>query len=295
MFRWPVTVPAFVRFGGSGNGGTVAPPCLETRDVSVGGRHVKLGVADGDGPTVLFVHGWGLTHHSYAPPVRALAGAGFRVLAPDLPGFGGTSDLAAGKISYSGFAGFLDELLGELVSDESVHVVGHSFGGGVATQFTHDFPERVRSLVLVDAVSGATWTRSATQSQLLAARPLWDWAYHLLQELPRGGAPRAVPGILGEVVGNLVKHPASLGLTAHLIRRSDLRPELTMLQERRVPVTVVWGANDQVVPRAAYEDLCEALGVEGQTVEGSHSWPMSSPARFADVVGGALRPQPLSA
>jgi pimeloyl-ACP methyl ester carboxylesterase len=295
MFRWPVTVPAFVRFGGSGRGGAVAPPCLETRPVSVGGKQVAMGVADGGGPTVLFLHGWGLSHHSYAPPVRALAGAGFQVLAPDLPGFGGTADLAAGKISYGGFAGFLSELLGEVEGDEPVHVVGHSFGGGVAAQFAHDFPERVRSLVLVDAVSGATWTRSATQAQLLASRPLWDWAYHLMLELPMGAAPRSVPGILGEVVVNLVKHPASLGLTAHLIRRSDLRNELTMLCERRVPVTVVWGSGDQVVPRAAFEDLCEALGVAGQTVPGTHSWPISAPGRFAEVVGGALRGEPLPA
>jgi pimeloyl-ACP methyl ester carboxylesterase len=295
MFRWPVTVPAFVRFGGSGNGGAVAPPSLLSRPVSVGERRVALGVADGGGPTVLFLHGWGLTHHSYARPIRALAGAGFRVLAPDLPGFGGTADLAAGKISYGGFAGFLDELVGELEGEEPVHVVGHSFGGGVATQFSHDFPGRVRSLVLVDAVSGATWTRSTTQAQLLASRPLWDWAYHLMLELPVGGAPRAVPGILGEVVGNLMKHPASLGLTAHLIRRSDLRYELAVLQERHVPVTVVWGTGDQVVPRAAYEDLCEALGVAGQAVPGTHSWPLSSPARFADIVGDALRREPLTA
>ena len=295
MFRWPVTVPAFVRFGGSGRGGTAAPPRIETRQVTVGGKRVALGVADGEGPTVLFLHGWGLTHHSYSAPVRALAGAGFRVLAPDLPGFGGTADLAAGQISYCGFAAFLAELLAELEGEDPVHVVGHSFGGGVSTQFAHDFPHRVRSVVLVDAVSGATWTRSATQAQLLASRPLWDWAYHLLLELPTGGAPRAVPGILGEVATNLVRHPASLGLTAHLIRRSDLRQELLMLQERRVPVTVVWGSGDQVVPKAAYEDLCQALGVTGEEVPGTHSWPMSSPSRFAEVVGTALRRETLTA
>ena len=291
MFRWPIAVPAFVRIGGSGKGAgttSTAPPRLECRDLSLAERQVKIAVADGGGPTVLFLHGWGLTHHSYAAPVRALAAAGHRVLAPDLPGFGGTADLTAGHVSYSGYAAFLDQLLAEMAEPGPVHVVGHSFGGGVAVQFAHDYPARVSAVVLVNAVSGATWSRSGSEARMLANRPLWDWAYHLALELPVTGAPLSVPGILGEVATNLVRHPASLGLVAHLIRRSDLRSELSDLRERGLRVAVVWGENDHVVPRAAYEDLCDALGVTGETVPGTHSWPLSSPERFAEIVGRGL-------
>jgi pimeloyl-ACP methyl ester carboxylesterase len=289
MFRWPVTVPAFVRFGGAGAGPVVAtPPRIEHVGVKLDDRTAGVGIADGGGPNVLFLHGWGLTHHSYASPIRALAATGYRVIAPDLPGFGRTDDLPAGGVSFSGFAAFVDGLLDAMEIDEPVHVVGHSFGGGVATQFTHDFPGRVRSLVLVDAVSGATWTRSGSDARLLATRPLWDWAFHLLLELPMATNPRAVPSLLGEVATNLVRHPASLGLVAHLIRRSDLRAELAALHERGTAVSVVWGSGDKVVPRAAYDDLCEALGSVGETVPGTHSWLLSSPDRFAASVHTAI-------
>lgn len=285
MFRWPVPVPAFARFGGSG--GRSAPP-LQDRTVRVGSRTAAYGVADGGGQPLLFLHGWGLTHRSYAAPVRALADAGFRVIAPDLPGFGGTGDLPAGGISFAGYAAFVDALLAEIEPEARLHVVGHSFGGGVTVQFCHDFPARVRSVVLVDAVSGATWTRSGADCRTLASRPLWDWAYHLMMELPVAGAPGAVAGLVGEVARNLVRHPASLGLVAHLIRRSDLRAELAALHERGTPVTVIWGEDDRVVPRAAYEDLCEALGAAGETVAGTHSWPLGAPGRFAEAVRAAI-------
>jgi pimeloyl-ACP methyl ester carboxylesterase len=261
---------------------------LQTRPVDLGGRRATVGVADGDGPTVLFLHGWGLSHRSYEGPIRALAAAGHRVVAPDLPGFGGTVDLPARGLSFRAFAAFVEDLVAEIEGDGAVHVVGHSFGGGVATQLAHDFPRRVRSLVLVDAVSGATWTRSGAQSRMLASRPLWDWALHLALELPLGGAPRAVPGLLGEVAGNLVRHPTNLGLVAHLIRRSDLRMELAALHARGTPVTVLWAAGDRVVPQAAYQDLCEVLGADGETVPGTHSWLMAAPGRFATSVGAAI-------
>jgi pimeloyl-ACP methyl ester carboxylesterase len=247
-----------------------------------------VAIADGGGPTVLFLHGWGLTHRSYTAPIRTLAAAGFRVLAPDLPGFGGTAELPVEGLSFRGFAAFLDQLLERIEGDQPVHVVGHSFGGGVSTQLAYDFPDRVRSVVLIDAVSGATWIRSGTGARPLASRPLWDWAWHLMLELPVTGAPRAVPGLLGEVTVNLVRHPANIGLVANLIRRSDLRAELAEVYGRGTPVRVVWASGDRVVPRAAFEDLCEAACCQGEVVEGSHSWLLAQPERFASLVASTI-------
>jgi len=69
-----------------------AKPLVSERSCRVGGR--RLGYADvlpaGGGPaaTVVLLHGWGLTHGSYRRAAQELAGHGFRVLVPDLPGFG---------------------------------------------------------------------------------------------------------------------------------------------------------------------------------------------------------------
>ena len=54
---------------------------------------------------------------------------------------------------------WLDDFLRAVGVEEKVVVVGHSFGGGVAMRFAHDYPERVRSLVLVNSIGGSAWKR----------------------------------------------------------------------------------------------------------------------------------------
>lgn len=253
----------------------------------VNGRPTRYGFVAGDGPIAVFLHGWGLGYHSYAQSLRTLGAAGWRVIAPDLPGFGGTSDLALKGVSFAELARFVDGLLAELEVDGPVRIVGHSFGGGVAIQFGHDFPERTDSVVLLDAVSGATWVRSSARAHPMATRPIWDWGAHLLRELPIVEAPVVVPTIIREVAWNLVRHPGSLSIAADLARSADLREQLAVLAARGVEVRAVWGTGDHVVTRASFDDQCAALGCAGELVPGSHSWPMSAPRWFADAATGA--------
>jgi hypothetical protein len=59
---------------------------------SVDGSPVSYSTG-GQGPTLLLLHGWGLGHHAYRPALEHLVAAGYHVVAPALPGFGGTADL----------------------------------------------------------------------------------------------------------------------------------------------------------------------------------------------------------
>jgi pimeloyl-ACP methyl ester carboxylesterase len=108
----------------------------------------------GQGDPLLFLHGWGLTPRSYASAVVGLCEVGFRILAPSLPGFGGSRPLrpCAGIGKYAErVAGLIDVLDPE----KPCFVVGHSFGGGVALRLAHDRPDLVRSLTVINAVGGA--------------------------------------------------------------------------------------------------------------------------------------------
>src|SRR5260221_338038 len=79
----------------------------------------------------------------------AIASAGFRVLAPDLRGFGASSSAPAG--AYYHFPDYIADIAA-LAPNGPLRVVGHSMGGTAATLFSGAHPERVRSLVLIEGV-----------------------------------------------------------------------------------------------------------------------------------------------
>ncbi len=266
--------------------------------MKVDGRPVSYGLVDVDGPTIFFLHGWGISHHPYAAAVEALGRAGYRVIAPDLPGFGGSASVPAGLVSVDSFGRLLAGFLEAEGTSEPVAAVGHSFGGGVAVCLAAVAPERCRAVVMVDAVSSPTWSKTGETVRLLATRPLWDWAYHLALEVPVSSNPVPLLRLLGELAHNFVWHPATLGLAAHAARSTNLELQLKSVCRSGVPVAVLWADGDRVIPRDAFDDQCVCAGVEGVVVPGNHSWPMTEPARFADVVDKALAaldsPEPLA-
>ena len=102
----------------------------------------------GSRPALLLVHGFTLDRHLWDDVVPALATES-RVLCPDLRGFGDSPPPVEG-VPYT-HADDLAALLDERGIDDVI-VVGLSMGGWVATEFTLTYPDRVRGLVLVDAV-----------------------------------------------------------------------------------------------------------------------------------------------
>lgn len=254
---------------------------LEWQRTTVAGRPVNYGVA-GSGEPVVFLHGWALGQHAYKRALKRIVNSGYRVYAPALPGFGGTGDLPNGSLSFAGYAEWLDELLATLGVHEPVSLIGHSFGGGVAIKLAHDFPERVRSLVLVDAI-GHPWER-----------PLWDWGLLFPFDLVSVMSSGQLRLILEDALPNLVRNPAALWRVGQLARGCDLTSELSGLRRRRVPVTAIWGAGDRLVPRASFDGLCQSLGSEGAVVAGSHSWPLTDPDAFAEAVAAAFEPADLA-
>ncbi len=102
-------------------------------------------------PAVLLLHGLGADGNSWSLQLPALVEAGFRPLAPDVPGFG-QSAYDGGGWSLRRVAAQMADLLGELNTGPA-HVVGLSMGGVIAQQFALDFPQSTLKLVLVSTFS----------------------------------------------------------------------------------------------------------------------------------------------
>lgn len=122
---------------------------------------IRLGEVEGtvgEGRSVVLLHGkhfWGAYWERTA---HALAREGYRVIMPDQIGFGKSSKPAAFQFSFQELARHTNELLFEL-GIERVDVVGHSMGGMLATRFALTYPERTRSLTLVNPIGLEDWRR----------------------------------------------------------------------------------------------------------------------------------------
>jgi pimeloyl-ACP methyl ester carboxylesterase len=263
---------------------------LVWRHVEVDGRDAVYGVA-GEGPPVLFLHGWGLNHRSYRHALRRLARSGVRVYAPAMPGFGGTSQLPDEEFSLVGYADWVGRFLDALEIRGKVVVVGHSFGGGVAIQFAHDATRRVSRLVLVNSIGGSAWTPDRHgRARHMRERPLWDWGIHLPAEaFSLREATRIAPVIAADAIPNALRQPWAIWRVGRLARGADLTGELADLRKRRLPVVILWGRNDSVLPAACLESMRAALGnPDVRTVDGSHGWLLTSPGRFAEELTNIL-------
>ncbi|TJY70506.1 alpha/beta hydrolase [Arthrobacter sp. CAU 1506] len=97
------------------------------------------------------VHGFRGDHHGLELVVDQLPG--YRVIAPDLPGFGESEPLAAGSHDVDGYIRFLDRLAGELGLGPQTYLLGHSFGSIVVSHYLAAHPGRFRAAILVNPIS----------------------------------------------------------------------------------------------------------------------------------------------
>lgn len=261
---------------------------LVWRTTTVQGRHANYGVA-GSGLPVLFLHGWGLGHHSYKRALKRLVHLGCEVYAPAMPGFGGTDNLPAGSVDLIGYATWLGAFLDAVGVTEPVFLIGHSFGGGVAVRLAHDHPVRVNYLVLINSVGGATWLQAGSQVRSMAERPLWDWILAFPGDLfPIRGLVALSRVMLEDALPNILHNPAGLWRVGQIARRADLTAELRDLRAWGMPMVALRGDQDNVIPKASFDALCAAIGSTGEVVHGRHSWLLADPDAFGEVMANSL-------
>lgn len=161
-------------------------------------------------PNVVFLHGLGVIGpRATDEPAEAWAALGFHVLAPDLPGFGGSRPVSRETYLPSRLARVL---LAEL--PQQFALVGYSWGGTIGSHLTALGPERVKALVLVDVGYNAPKQDPPSYEKLLAdaraefgANRFPDAAAFLAYARPRFSErlpDEALLGSLREVDGELV-------------------------------------------------------------------------------------------
>jgi 3-oxoadipate enol-lactonase len=258
---------------------------------TVGGSKIQYRDSGGDGPAVLLLHAFPLHSGMWDAQFDAL-GEDYRLIAPDLKGFGG-SDAPEDRGTYS-MDSYADEsaaLLDELgVTD--VVLVGLSMGGYIAFSILRRHPERVRALVLADTRAEAdppegVAKRSAQQK--------------MVEEEGTGGLIRALPGaLLGttsqekrpEVVARattLMDNPPAgfIGALEAMKNRVDSTGDLASIS---IPTLVIVGDEDGVTPPEASRKMHEHVGGSSLVVipEAGHLSNLEAPAEFNEALAPFL-------
>ena len=236
-----------------------AATAIKPRAVEVHGRPMNF-IEAGSGPVLLLIHGMAGTCANWESVIEPLA-IDRTVIAPDFPGHGASAP-GGGDYSLGGLASSLRDLMLAL-GHERATLIGHSLGGGVAMQFTYQFPEMVERLALVSsgglgpdvspllraaALPGADFFISATAgvgSQIGTAigrsigaigfRPNAD-----LAEVARGYATLRDPGRRKAFLATLRAVVDMEGQRIAALDRLYLADAL--------PLLIVWGENDPIIP-----------------------------------------------
>jgi pimeloyl-ACP methyl ester carboxylesterase len=220
-------------------------------------------------PVVVLLHGSPGDHHEVTRLALALAGE-YRVLAPDLPGFGGSSR-SVPEYSVRAHAQYVLQLLDSLRIPRA-HVLGFSMGGGVALNLADLAPGRVASVTMLSAIG-------AQEFELFGDYHL----NHLVHGLQLAGL---------WLVYNVIPHFGAFDggdLSLEYARNfydTDQRPLRGMLERFEAPMLIVQGKEDPLVPAAiAAEHHRLVPQSELMMLEGNHFMAFRRAPELAVPVG----------
>ena len=272
-------------------------PEVQTREIFLHGDRISYRIA-GQGPVILLIHGIAGTAATWTAVQERLAER-FTTIAPDMPGHG-VSDKPAGDYSLGNLASTLRDLLVAL-GHERATLVGHSLGGGVAMQFSYQFPAQTERLILVSSgglgrdvnlilraacLPGADLFLATVAGPLAAAgssigralgrvgwRPAPD-----IQEVASGFASLADTSTRTAFLHTLRSVVGTTGQRVNASNRLYLAAEM--------PTLLIWGENDPIIPAHHAQSAHERMpGSRLVTFAGSGHMPhLDEPNRFANAL-----------
>jgi pimeloyl-ACP methyl ester carboxylesterase len=220
----------------------------------------------GECAPVLLLHGFPATRYLWSRVVPLLGNSGYRLLVPDLVGYGESETRAGVRVDMASQAHWMLQMLDTLGLTQ-VSVVAHDVGSAAAQIMLATAPQRLRSVAVLDGVYANEWAMDA-----IASIQAWD--------------PQDADRLFPVLARRLGKSPAlremlaaHKGVTggARLIRAArDLDPRQTenigeALRASGVPALVLWGERDEFLSiDAVGRPLAELLGARLVELPGAH-------------------------
>jgi pimeloyl-ACP methyl ester carboxylesterase len=267
------------------------------RTAELHGREIGY-LGGGKGPVLLMIHGIAVSSEHWRDVLEPLAHR-YTVIAPDLPGHGmsvgGPGDYSLGNLA----TGLRDLLLS--LGHERATLVGHSLGGGIAMQFAYQFPEMVERLVLVSSGGLGPEVSPVLRAAALPGADLFIAATASAGEKAGSAIGRGLAAVgmrPGADVAEVARGYAALAepqrrkaFLATLRSVVDTKGQQVSASDRlylaeEVPVLIVWGARDPIIPVRHGEEAHRMLpGSQLEIFEGAGHLPqVEQPVRFIAVL-----------
>lgn len=224
-------------------------------------------------PTLVFVHGSGLDHRSWALQTRWFAYNGYAVLAPDFPGHSLSAGAALESIEDMG--SWLNDFL-QAAGVESAHIVGHSQGFLCALELARQAPEKVISLTGIGTAAAIpvnpALIEAAKKSAAEAAELMLQWGFGRQAQM----GVSAVPGMQPIAIGRQIM--AANPLAADLQACANYTAGEQVAGELRLPAHLILAGEDRMTPLKAGKALAERLQAGYTLIEGyGHMLPIEAP------------------
>ena len=263
--------------------GTAAP---EPETIEAGGRRIRyLVLGEGDGVPIVFIHGFGGDLNNWQFNQEVLA-AGRATYALDLPGHGGsTKDLGGVPVEVSALAGAALDFM-DAKGIAQAHLVGHSLGGAIALDLALDHRDRVASVTAICSaglgreinmayIEGFMAAKRRKQLQpvleMLVADPQMV-SREMIEDVLKFKRLDGVETALNRIIeGTFAGGQQALQLTGRL-------------GELSVPVQVIWGRQDRIIPVRHSEGLPSSIRVHVFDDAG-HMVHMEKAAEVNELIG----------
>lgn len=242
----------------------------------------------GQGQAVLLIHAFPLNRTMWGPQLASLASQ-FRVIAPDVRGFGQSQPPSPWTMEQA--ADDINALL-DLLDIEACAVAGVSMGGYISLAFWSKYPQRVRQLVLANTRARAdSETEKAARNEMIAAIQQNGTGIlpdRMLPRLLRPNAPHEIVQHVRQMIEEVNPSAAIYAVTA-MRDRVDFSSAVHRIQ---CPTMVVTGSDDVIISVDDARALAGAISGSRfiQVHHSGHLSNLENPDEFNRVLLAFLRP-----
>src|ERR1041384_6565481 len=257
---------------------------------------------DEHAPPIILIHGFISSNLIWSHVLKPLAQKGFRVIAPDLPGYGYSGKPRDAEYTIDAQARSVIGLMDRLGICKAL-IAGSSYGGAVAATMALDYPERVEKLILVGAVTNDEVKKNilmrVTVLPLIGdiATPLFLGSRWILRKRMEGMYRRIQRPINEKMVAS--RHHLLETANAHraMIRTARRWSANRIGREAsliRQPTMLVWGDQDDHIPLDDAFRLRDAMPNAKLIVfrNCGHLPPAEQPEKFVEAVAEFCTPTP---